>query len=188
MSEMSDPEPREAKNTLFSVLGNHRRRYVLYACNQAEGETTLGDVAEQVAAWEYGKSPPAVTSTERKRIYTSIQQHHLSKLEEAGLVQVDGDRIRTTEKAEDLDVYLDIVPGQNIPWATYYLGLAVVGGLAIVFLLAGWLPAAATPSVLLGAFVLLVGASATAHLIESRRTRFSTVDRPPEVEWEGPSS
>jgi hypothetical protein len=180
---MADPEPREAKDTLFSVLGNHRRRYVLYACNQADGETTLGDVAEQVAAWEYDKSPAEVTSTERKRVYTSIQQHHLSKLEEAGLISVDSDRLRTTQKAQDLDVYLDVVPGENIPWATYYLGLAVVGGLALAFHVAGWLPAVVTPSVLFGGFVLVFGASAFAHFVESRRTKFSTVDIPPEVEW-----
>jgi hypothetical protein len=156
---------------------------VLYACNQADGETTLGDVAEQVAAWEYDKTQPEVTSTERKRIYTSIQQHHLSKLEEAGLLTVDGDRLQTTEKAEDLDVYLDVVPGENIPWATYYLGIAIVGGLALAFYIAGWLPAVVSPIVLLGGFVVLLGVSAGVHVYESRRTKFSTVDTPPEIEW-----
>jgi len=169
MSSIMSPEARESKNTLFSVLSSHRRRYVLYACNQADGETTLSDVAEQVAAWEYDKPIAEITSAERKRVYTSIQQHHLSKLEDAGLITVDGDRLTATEKAHNLDVYLEVVPEETVPWSVYYLGLTVLGGVVLGFSYLGWLP----DSISMGsvAAVLLVAylISSLVHLSQSER-------------------
>lgn len=175
-------QSREAKNTLFTVLSNHRRRYVLYACNQANGETTLSDVAEQVAAWEYDKPIEQITSTERKRVYTSIQQHHLDKLEDSGLIEVDNDRITSTDRARNLDIYLDVVPEKNIPWATYYLGLAIIGGFSIAIAHVGWLPEPVSVSIVAGMFVLVVGVSAAIHHYQSREMRFSSTETPPEVE------
>lgn len=178
----AESESREAKNTLFTVLGNHRRRYVLYACNQANGDTTLSEIAEQVAAWEYDKSVEELTATERKRIYTSIQQHHLSKLEDAGLLRVENDHIEPTEKARNLDVYLEVVPEANIPWAAYYLGLALVGAGAFAFAQIGWFPEPVSMTVVFGLFVALLGVSALAHVWESRRMKFDTADTPPEID------
>jgi hypothetical protein len=182
MSSIADQGSREAKNTLFTVLANHRRRYVLYACNQAGGETTLSDVAEQVAAWEYRKPIEEVTSTERKRVYTSIQQYHLSKLEDAGLLEVENDHIATTDLAEELDVYLEVVSEENIPWATYYLGLAFVGVAAFGLAALGWLPEPVTPLVVFGLFVAVLAVSALVHVLKSRQMKFDAADVPPEVE------
>lgn len=169
MSSIMSPEARESKNTLFSVLSSHRRRYVLYACNQADGETTLSDVAEQVAAWEYDKPIAEITSKERKRVYTSIQQHHLSKLEDAGLITVDGDRLAATEKANNLDVYLEVVPEETVPWSVYYLGLTVLGGVVLGFSYLGWLPdvlsMGGVAAVLLVAYLI----SSLVHLSQSER-------------------
>ena len=169
MSSIITPDARESKNTLFSVLSSHRRRYVLYACNQADGETTLSDVAEQVAAWEYDKPINELTSAERKRVYTSIQQHHLSKLEDAGLITIDGDRLASTAKAENLDVYLEVVPEETVPWSVYYLGLSVVGSVVLGFSYLGWLPdgvsVGAVAAVLLGVYLI----SSVVHLNQSER-------------------
>ncbi|RQG89170.1 hypothetical protein EA462_12445 [Natrarchaeobius halalkaliphilus] len=154
---------------------------MLYACNQANGRTKLSDVAEQVAAWEYGKPIDEITSTERKRVYTSIQQHHLSKLEDAGLLEVANGNIRITDKAENLDVYLEIVPEKNIPWATYYLGLAAIGAFSVGIAHVGWLPDAVSVSVVAALFASVLAVSAAIHSIESRQMTFSAADVPPEV-------
>ncbi len=182
MSSLAKEQSRESKNTMFTVLSNHRRRYVLYACNQANGETTLSDVAEQVAAWEYDKPINEVTSAERKRVYTSIQQHHLSKLEDAGLIEVEGDRITTTEKAKNLDVYLEVVSEKNIPWALYYVGLAVVGGFMYALAVLELLPPMISVSTVAALFIVIVGISGVAHYIESQQMKFHTADMPPELE------
>jgi len=169
MSSIISPEARETKNTLFSVLSSHRRRYVLYACNQADGETTLSDVAEQVAAWEYDKPIAEITSAERKRVYTSIQQHHLSKLEDAGLITVDGDRLSSTAKARNLDVYLEVVPEETVPWSVYYLGLTVLGGVVLGFSYLGWLPDAVSMGVVAAVLLVAYLISSLVHLQQSER-------------------
>jgi len=169
MARDLSPAARETRNELFSALSSHRRRYVLYACDQTDGETTLSDIAEQVAAWEYDKPISEITSTERKRVYTSIQQHHLSKLEAAGLIEVDGDRISRTEKADSLDVYLEVVPEETIPWPVYYLSLSLIGVVVLGFSYLGWLPNGVSmgmvTAVVLAAFLV----SALVHLTQSER-------------------
>jgi hypothetical protein len=182
MDSLLNPGSQEARNVLFTVLSNHRRRYVLYACNRADGETTLSDVAEQVAAWEYDKPVEELTSAERKRVYSSIQQHHLSKLEEAGLLTVDGDRIALTDEAENLDLYVEIVPERTISWAVYYLGLATIGGFSLGFARLGWLPAPVSLPAVAGIFVGVLGVSAVVHLAQSRRMTLGSTDRPPEID------
>ena len=92
----------------------------------------LGDLAEHVAAWELEKDVAAITSTERRRVYTSLQQTHLDKLEEAGIIECDRKTIEPTERLEDLEFYLEVVPEDEIPWAQYYLGLAGVGSVAVL--------------------------------------------------------
>lgn len=180
MSSIISPDARESKNTLFSVLSSHRRRYVLYACNQADGETTLSDVAEQVAAWEYDKPIGEITSTERKRVYTSIQQHHLSKLEDAGLITVDGDRLSPTAKAKNLDVYLEVVPEETVPWSVYYLGLSLLGSAVLGFSYLDWLPdgisVGVVTAVLLAAYLI----SSLVHLNQSERVSLGGLDDEPE--------
>jgi hypothetical protein len=142
---------------------------VLYACNQADGETTLSDIAEQVAAWEYDKPIAEISSTERKRVYTSIQQHHLSKLEDADLITVDGDKISGTEKAEGLDVYLEVVPEETVPWPVYYLGLSVIGSVVLGFSYLGWLPDAISMGLVAAVVVVALLVSSVVHLYQSER-------------------
>ncbi|MFC7042313.1 DUF7344 domain-containing protein [Halonotius sp. GCM10025705] len=176
MSSIISPDARESKNTLFSVLSSHRRRYVLYACNQADGETTLSDVAEQVAAWEYDKPIAEITSTERKRVYTSIQQHHLSKLEDAGLITVDGDRLASTEKAQNLDVYLEVVPEETVPWSVYYLGLSILGGVVLGFSYLGWLPEGVSMGVVAAVVLAAYLISSLVHFSQSERVSLGDPD------------
>jgi len=179
MSSIMSPEARESKNTLFSVLSSHRRRYVLYACNQADGETTLSDVAEQVAAWEYDKPISEITSAERKRVYTSIQQHHLSKLEDAELITVVGDRLTATEKAKNLDVYLEVVPEETVPWSVYYLGLTVLGSVVLGFSYLGWLPDAISMGGVAAALLVAYLISSLVHLSQSERISVGGFDEEP---------
>jgi len=176
MSSIISPDARESKNTLFSVLSSHRRRYVLYACNQADGETTLSDVAEQVAAWEYDKPIADITSTERKRVYTSIQQHHLSKLEAAGLITVDGDRLSPTAKATNLDVYLEVVPEETVPWSVYYLGLTLLGGAVVGFSYLDWLPDGISMGVVTAVLLATYLISSLVHLNQSERVNLGSPD------------
>ena len=70
--------------TLFELLANDRRRYVLHYLSQMIGAVSLDDLIEQVARWE---DDP--TRDRRERILTDLHHTHLPKLTDAGVVRYD---------------------------------------------------------------------------------------------------
>ena len=75
---------------LYGILKNKRRRLVLhYLLNAADHEGVLGTIATQIAAWENDIPVAEVDSTLRKRTYNTLQQTHLPKMDEVGLVEYD---------------------------------------------------------------------------------------------------
>lgn len=169
MASGAEGASSEQQNTLFNALANHRRRFALYACDQAGGNITLSDLATQVAAWEYDKELEAITSNERKRVYTSLQQHHLSTLEDAGLIDVDGDRITLTDRGERIDLYLEVVTADTIPWSLYYLGFSVIAAGAIGLAYLEVLPQWVTLARMTGLVLFVLGFSAIVHHFDIRR-------------------
>ena len=126
----------------------------------------LGDLAEHVAAWELDKDVAAITSTERRRVYTSLQQTHLDKLEEAGIIECDRKTIEPTEKLEDVEFYLEVVPEDEIPWAQYYLGLAAVGAVAVF---GGFFNLYPLPDISIAALLVIAFAlSAAGHMYQTQ--------------------
>ena len=169
-----------SRGDVFSLLSNQRRRYTIHYLKREDDPVTLGELAEHVAAWELEKDVAELTSTERKRIYTSLQQTHLPTLERAEMVTFDDRTIELTENARELDVYLDVVPEDSIPWGVYYLGLSALAGIVLAGL---WLEVIPTETVpLLGWATILVGlfaVSAVVHVLENRRMRLGQGERPP---------
>jgi hypothetical protein len=122
------------EDEVFDVLSNERRRYVYrYLDEQPDELVSLRELVDHVAACEYGKPARELTSDERNRVSTALNQFHLPKMDECGFVEFDSLRKEATltEDARDLNVYLDVVPGPDVPWAVYYVGL---GGLHAVLL------------------------------------------------------
>lgn len=173
------------QDEVFGLLSNHRRRYALHYCRQVGHAVRFGDLAEQVAAWEQGKRVDELDADERKRVYISLKQNHIPAMQEADVVEYDGDVVELTPAAEEVAVYMDIVPGDTISWAQYYLGLsAVAAGLyAAVWVGTGWSPGpwTALAALLVGAFA----ASSVVHAVRSRRMRIGAAGRPPEVRHDG---
>lgn len=178
MATTATTSHRDQQNRLFDALANHRRRFTLYACNEAGGELDLGSIAEQVAAWEYDKPIEEVTSSERKRVYTSLQQHHLKRLTEAGLVEIDGDVVTLTDTARKIDLYLEVVPGETIPWSVYYLGLGVIAAVAVAITLAFELPAFVTLEVVVIGIIVAFMLSAGVHFVDSRDKELDALEAP----------
>lgn len=172
-----------SKEEIFEVLSNHRRRYAMHHLIQT-GETTLGELAEHVAAWEYGKTPQTVSSEERKRVYCALQQSHLPKMDTSNVVEFDKNRgvVAPTDAAEDLDIYLDVVEGDEIPWSQFYLGLSAV---ALAFIAAIWLgafPFVLLPDLLPGALLAVAFTlSSVAHFLHARNEKLGSNGRPPEI-------
>jgi hypothetical protein len=176
----SNGTPGVSRDDLFDVLSNHRRRYALHSLKQGAGTLSIGNLAEEIAAWENDVSIPELTAADRKRVYTSLQQFHLPKMHTAGIIEFDGPRgmVTLTEAAGDIDVYLDVVAEDDIPWSRYYLGLsamslAVVTGVWLVpFTL---LPALAWAALVAAIFLL----SALVHTYYNRRMRLGAAGAPP---------
>ncbi|MFC7231956.1 hypothetical protein ACFQMM_12050 [Saliphagus sp. GCM10025308] len=165
---------------MFDLLSNHRRRYAIHHLKQTDEPVELGALAEQVAAWELEKEVQGLTSAERKRVYTSLQQTHLPALERAGMVEFDARAIELTEEAEQLEVYLDVVPGDSIPWGIYYLGLSVVAAVVIAGLWFEIVPTETVPELGWATLtVTLFGVSAVIHVLENRRNRLGKIEKPP---------
>ena len=133
-----------------------------------------------MAAWEEDKEIAELTSAERKRVYTSLQQTHLPTLDRAGVVAFENGEVELTERASELDVYLDVVPADSIPWGVYYLGLSAVAFAVLGGLWAGIVPTE-TVSTLVWATLLvaLFAVSSLVHVYQNRKYRLGEMDTPP---------
>jgi Flp pilus assembly protein TadB len=169
-------------NTVFELLDNQRRRAVVHYLQQRRQPVTLRDLSRQVAAWENHEPLEEVTPTERHRVYNALQQQHLPKMDRAAVVEYDRDRgtIAPTPKLEDLQVYLEVVQGDDIPWSTYYLMLGLLGVVvtaAVVLDVVGGVPGVAVAA---GLAVTLV-ASALVHSYRTRQMSLGGTGPPPEL-------
>ncbi len=160
-----------SKSEIFDLLRNQRRRFVLHYLKHYDGDgpVELGELATQVAAWENDVGVDEVTSSQRKRVYTTLQQSHLPKLDEAGIVEFDAGRgqIRATDVVEDLTIYLEIVPSHEFAWHEFYLGLGAVGSALMAAVWAGIYPFTMVPGIVWGGVLsvaLLVSAAAQLYV------------------------
>jgi len=129
-------ERRLSKEEIFDVLQNQRRRYVLQYLKRYDEPVSLSDLATQVAAWEYRTPVEDVTNEQKKRVYTTLQQTHLDRMEDAGIIEYDNEEnlVNRTPHTEELTVYLEIVPSTEFPWREFYLSLGAVSCAIVVAL------------------------------------------------------
>jgi DNA-binding transcriptional ArsR family regulator len=174
---------------IFDVLSNRRRRYVIHYLSQHDDESvSLGDLSRQIAAWETGNDPDYIAYDERKTVHTSLYQNHVPKLAEAGIIEYDSREgtVRPTDAYEEVDLYLETVSGDDVPWSVYLLGLAV--GMTLLAV-AVWLdlpPFSAVSDALWSLFVsvsFLVSTAVFAYVNRSQM-RFGSDGLPPEVSEE----
>ena len=121
---------RLTESQVFDAAKNLRRRYALYYLKSEDEPAELGDLAEQIAAWENDTTVEAITAEQRKSVYSALYQTHLPKLEEAGVLNYDRNSnvITFTDDAENLDLYLASDSRTSVQWERLYLGL---GGAAV---------------------------------------------------------
>ena len=97
-------------DTALSLLTNERRRLAIrFVVEQATGEFGLDDIADALAAIQYG---PEYTSSERKREYISLYQHHVSTLVAAGVLDAideDGGEAHRYRRGEHARAVYDVL-------------------------------------------------------------------------------
>ena len=175
-AEPTNRESTLSQDSVFTVLSNARRRFAIKYLNQhaTEDRVELRDLAEQIAAWENDIPVEEVTYKQRKRVYTSLYQSHLPKLHELDVVEYDCNRgtIERTETVDELDVYLEVLEGDEIPWSDFAVGVAAVNAAFVLTAAVGVVPffagnGFATAAVGAGLFLVV----ALAHTIYTRRRR-----------------
>jgi hypothetical protein len=180
------PEADEAVSTddVFELLSNKRRRFAIHYLKRTDNHADLGNLSEHVAAWETETPLREVDSAQRKRVYTSLQSHHLPKLDNQGVVDYDerAGEVELTDSAANLEMYLEIVDGKDVPWSQYYLGLAGVSAIIIAGALLDAGPFGLLSDIGWAAFVVTsLAVSAAVHVYHDTSRRLGTSDKPPEL-------
>lgn len=90
----SPEEPTADRESLvpddvFEILRNARRRLAVQILADEGCPVALADLATAIAALENEKAVDDVAPEERKRVYISLYQCHVSKMDEAGIVEYD---------------------------------------------------------------------------------------------------
>ena len=157
---------------VFTLLSNERRRGVVRAFQELDAPVDVGDLAEWIAARENDKTIPELTSEERRRVYSALQQRHLDHLEEAGIIERERDAIQPTDRIQELEMHLEVVGDDEIPWAQYYLGLSGVAAAVTAAVWAGVYPGSvpmvAWTALIVAAFAL----SAAVHVYKRQKRAF----------------
>jgi hypothetical protein len=94
---------------VFHTLQNERRRFALVYLSGRDGPVKMRDLAEQVAAWEHDTTIPSLDSDERQRVYISLYQSHLPKLDDIGAVRYRQSRglVERRSLADEFEPFLD---------------------------------------------------------------------------------
>lgn len=165
------PEHEIAHDAIFDVLSSPRRRYVLYYLRR-HGPTDILDLTAEVAAWEYGCDVDDLTSQQRKRVYVSLYQTHVPKMDGLGIVDYDQDSgmIQLTDRADEIGRYLTTRPADHSSWQRAYLLMAALGVVLFTLVVTDWTVFARVPDSV-AAFVIVAGFGllATAHYVHQRR-------------------
>jgi hypothetical protein len=171
--------------TIFETLSSRRRRYTLHYLARVDDAVTIRDLSEQIAAWENRIERRAVTPKQRKRVYTALHQTHLPMMDRLGAVAYDRDRgtVATTEHLDAFEIYLDVVPREDIPWSQFYLVLGGVLSALVVVAALGFPPFSYVGGFGYALFVAAAFTIAgTIHVLRDRRTLIGNTATPPEVE------
>jgi hypothetical protein len=92
----TDIPHREGKNPVpvpieeaIDAINNYRRRMVIVLTDEYGADVTVGQLAEAIAALENDCRMSELDAQQRKRVYISLVQSHLKKLDRHGVVHYD---------------------------------------------------------------------------------------------------
>lgn len=173
-SDAVDDDPRGdeplSRDTIYTLLKNSRRRQVLRYLREHE-EASLGELAEQIAAYENDVEVDAVSSSQRKRVYIGLYQAHFPKMDDAGVIDFQKHRGTVTllDRASQLFPYLD--PHEKAEDRREVVAALAVGTLAVALAVVDVGVLAAVPDLVWTAavWVVLVG-TGLAVLVEPNET------------------
>lgn len=126
------------ESEIHDILRNDRRRLTIDSLQEAEdGQMSVRDLSEQVAALETGEDPPP--RDKRQSVYVSLHQTHLPKLDKHDIVEYDSDSktVSLRERVREVEIYMEVVPRYGLSWGEFYFGLGLLGLLTTIAVLVG---------------------------------------------------
>jgi hypothetical protein len=164
------------RTEIHDVLRNDRRRLVLSRLREAEDPVSVRELSEYIAGVEADEMP--APRNVRQSVYVSLHQTHLPKLDELGIVEhSDAGGVTLSQHADEVTVYLEVVPKHGLSWGEYYLGLSVLG---LLVQAAGFVGVPVirgiSPVSLATAFFALFALSAAYHISTQQSTLFDRLD------------
>ena len=154
------------RDEAYDLLSNPRRRFVISYLGQRQQPVSLNVLAKQVASWENDTPVAELTDQQEKRAYVSIHQTHIPKLEQVGVVEYDSEtgQVSISNGARQIEQYLPDYEERTPPWALFYAGVALLGGLS--YLLVRLVASTTTAAVLIGFGV--IGLVVTVAVLQHR--------------------
>jgi hypothetical protein len=128
-------EPAPEQGETLSLLGNDRRLRVVHSLVESDEPTTTRALATRIAEAEAAREGSDATADDLyKSVYVSLQQTHLPKLADHGIVDYDPDAnaVRPGPRLDEARVY--VRPETEEP-ARLPPALAVVAGVGLVAVL-----------------------------------------------------
>ncbi|WP_254861927.1 DUF7344 domain-containing protein [Halovivax gelatinilyticus] len=170
---------------LYDVLANQRRRFALYYLKRHPEGVSIGELTEQVAAWEVGATPAEVTPDQRKRVYTALQQSHLPALESASIVTYDEERriVEPTEALASIECYPMSDRSDFDAWSRWYLGVTALSSAVVSLAWLGlWPISILSPLVIATGILVAFATLVVTHWYATEHRSSSTDARPPELD------
>lgn len=146
----------------YDLLSNERRRFVIDSLRERGEPIDVMELSRMVAASEYDTAPEELSDQQVKRIYVSLYQTHIPKLDESVVVEHDKDvgTVRLAARVADLDAFMVDGRTDGAPWRLTYLFVALAG--LLLYALVVLVPIAVSPMivglVIVGAFGVLTAA------------------------------
>jgi hypothetical protein len=169
---------------IHDILRNDRRRLAIKCLRENDGQLTVRDLSEDVAARETGENP--APRDKRRSVYVSLHQTHLPKLDDLDIVRYDTDtkEVKLRERATEITTYMEVVPRYGITWAEYYLILGVLGfGTVLASSLGTPLLGAIETPIVATVYLLILVGSAAYHVKTQDRKLFEGLrSRPDPIE------
>ena len=114
--EAAEDSPMLTKNDIFEILSSERRRMIMHYLDDNEGPVRLRALATHIAAVEEEKDEADLSDDEIRRVYISLYQYHIPKMDDFGVISYDRDEgvVSLRELAELLFPYLHLAPMEAI--------------------------------------------------------------------------
>lgn len=124
------------KSEIFEILKNDRRRHILEILKK-QGSQSVHYLSEEIACLEAGIEEP--TDNAIKKIYNSLTQIHIPKMESFNVITYDRDSsiVKLLPAAFNFNTYMETVNKGDVSWSHFFFGISALFLVLSIMIYAG---------------------------------------------------